>query len=91
MKECNACGNEYDKPFLVQHNGEEYVFDSLQCAIHTLAPECTQCSIKIIGHGVESNNNVFCCAHCASAHGVTGIRDRVEHMEGQRSSVSAGQ
>jgi hypothetical protein len=29
-----------------------------------------------VGHGVEHNGSVFCCAHCAKHEGVTGLVDR---------------
>jgi hypothetical protein len=32
----------------------------------------------VIGHGVEANGRIFCCAHCASHEGVQEVRDRVE-------------
>jgi len=30
----------------------------------------------VIGHGVEAEGSIFCCAHCASATGVEGVADR---------------
>jgi hypothetical protein len=41
-----------------------------------LAPVCPHCNCKIIGHGVEADHTVFCCAHCASRWGSRGVRDR---------------
>jgi hypothetical protein len=29
-----------------------------------------------MGHGVEADGRVFCCANCASVAGVQGMRDR---------------
>jgi hypothetical protein len=29
-----------------------------------------------LGHGVEADGRFFCCAHCASMAGVSGIADR---------------
>jgi hypothetical protein len=58
--------------------GERHVFDSFECAIHAIAPTCDHCGCKIIGHGIESNGSMFCCAHCAAQSGVRGARDRVE-------------
>ena len=75
---CEVCGNQYDKAFvLTLANGERHVFDSFECAIHALAPRCEHCDCPIIGHGVESDQGLFCCAHCASAENVVGVRDRV--------------
>jgi len=74
---CDFCGNRYDKTFTVTMNGEESVFDSFECAIQLLAPTCENCGVKIIGHGVEANDTIFCCAHCARQQGVTGLEDDI--------------
>jgi len=74
---CDFCGNRYDKTFTVTMNGEESVFDSFECAIQLLAPTCDNCGVKIIGHGVEANDTIFCCAHCARQQGVTGLEDDI--------------
>jgi hypothetical protein len=75
---CEVCGNIYDKCFEVKLGGEVHVFDSFECAIYALAPTCAHCGCRIIGHGMETANALFCCAHCASQHGVTNLEDRVE-------------
>ena len=72
---CDVCGNAYDKWFEVQMNGETHVFDSFECAIHLLAPRCDHCGCQIIGHGMEQDGAFYCCAHCASQHGVH-MKDR---------------
>lgn len=77
MAECEVCGNEYDKAFEVHMQGERHVFDSFECAIQALAPTCDNCGTRIIGHGVETNGTVFCCANCAHQWGVEGLKDRV--------------
>lgn len=77
MNRCEVCGNEYDKSFVVRMEDREYTFDSFECAIHALAPVCAHCGCKVIGHGVENDGMVFCCAHCAKHAGVTGVVDRV--------------
>lgn len=77
MSRCEVCGNDYDKAFTVTMQGVDHTFDSFECAITALAPQCPHCNCKIIGHGVESQGEVFCCAHCAEHSGVTGLRDRV--------------
>jgi hypothetical protein len=41
-----------------------------------LAPSCVHCGCKIIGHGVEHEGDLFCCAHCAKSVGVAGVADR---------------
>lgn len=77
MPRCDHCGNEYDKAFTVTSaDGTSRVFDSFECAIHVVAPACPHCGCKIIGHGVESNGDIFCCAHCARQSGVTELQDR---------------
>ena len=77
MAQCEVCGNQYDKTFEVLKDGERHFFDSFECAIHALAPECEHCGVKVIGHGVEDNGTIFCCAHCAEQKGVTELQDRV--------------
>jgi hypothetical protein len=74
---CEVCGNVYDKAFEVIMAGESHMFDSFECAIHALAPNCRHCGCKIIGHGVEANGSFYCCAHCATHEGVRGVEDRV--------------
>jgi len=76
MAKCEVCGNDYDKSFEVVVEGESHTFDSFECAIHALAPRCEHCQCRIIGHGVESDGAMFCCAHCAEHSGVVGMRDR---------------
>jgi Rieske Fe-S protein len=73
---CEVCGNEYDKTFEVHRDGETHVFDSFECAIHALAPVCEHCGCRVIGHGVETEGRIFCCAHCATQTGVAGLADR---------------
>jgi hypothetical protein len=78
MAVCESCGNDYDKAFEVVMAGRRHVFDSFECAIHTLAPRCEHCECRIVGHGMESDGRMYCCKHCADKHGVDGLRDRVE-------------
>jgi Rieske Fe-S protein len=77
MAVCDVCGNEYDKAFQVTRAGETHTFDSFECAIHALAPTCGHCGCRVIGHGVEADGRIFCCAHCAERAGVEGLTDRV--------------
>ena len=78
MARCDVCGNEYDKAFQVTGaDGASHTFDSFECAIHALAPTCGHCACKIVGHGVESDGRIFCCAHCAEEAGVSGLSDRI--------------
>lgn len=76
MVRCEVCGNSYDKAFEVTMAGETHVFDSFECAIHALAPRCAHCGCRVIGHGVEVDGTVYCCAHCAGESGESGVADR---------------
>ena len=76
MRTCVTCGNTYDKTFEVVSAGRSYVFDSFECAIQSLAPVCPHCHCKVIGHGVEEDGVVYCCAHCAGKCGANEVRDR---------------
>jgi hypothetical protein len=75
MEKCDGCGNEYEKPFEVTMNGRRYVFDSFECAVDTVAPRCEVCEIRILGHGVEQEGAIYCCANCARKAGATEVRD----------------
>lgn len=72
---CEMCGNEYDKTFQVIMNGTSHTFDSFECAM-SLAPRCAHCGCRILGHGLEEEGKVFCCAHCARESGVADLQDR---------------
>ena len=74
---CEVCGNDYDRTFDVRYDGLTHVFDSFECAIHALAPRCEHCACAIVGHGVQVDERYFCCAHCSTASGNPGARDRV--------------
>jgi hypothetical protein len=77
MAMCDVCGNDYDKAFTITMGGRKHTFDSFECAIHELAPVCSHCGCKVIGHGVEQGGTVYCCANCALHTGVVGLRDRI--------------
>ena len=77
MATCEVCGNDYDKAFQVVRDGESHTFDSFECAIHALAPQCEHCGCRVVGHGVEADDRIFCCVHCAEEAGVEALRDRV--------------
>ena len=76
MARCDVCGNEYDKAFTITKGGQKHTFDSFECAIHALAPVCPHCGCKVIGHGVECDDVIFCCASCAKHAGVASLADR---------------
>jgi hypothetical protein len=74
MTPCDTCGNHYERSFQVTtFDGKSYTFDSLECAVHKLAPVCEACGQRIIGHGREAGNHMFCCAHCARSRGVGSL------------------
>lgn len=80
MARCDTCGNDYDKTFTITTaDDERKTFDSFECAIQAVAPRCRHCGCTIIGHGVEADGTIFCCAHCAGESGVTTLADRSEH------------
>lgn len=77
MGRCETCGNEYDKSFdVTDHHGDKHTFDSFECAIHAMAPNCDVCGVRIVGHGTEADGRYFCCAHCAEHAGVSNVADR---------------
>jgi hypothetical protein len=77
MARCEVCGNEYDKTFEVVMAGRSHVFDCFECAVHALAPICSHCGCGVIGHGVEADGAMYCCAHCAREAGHDRVTDRV--------------
>ena len=77
MPTCEVCGNDYDKCFEVRRNHVTHVFDCFECAIHALSPVCQHCGVRVVGHGVEVTGLIFCCASCATRHGVHGFTDRI--------------
>lgn len=78
MSTCATCGNEYDRAFeVITADGERLTFDSIECAAHRIAPTCAHCGCRILGHGVEVDATIYCCANCAPATpGATPV-DRV--------------
>ena len=76
MATCDTCGNSYDKTFTVNATETSGTFDSFECAIQAMAPVCAHCGCRILGHGVEAGNAVFCCAHCARSSGEHELVDR---------------
>jgi hypothetical protein len=77
MATCDVCGNDYDKAFTIQQQDRSGTFDSFECAIAAMAPECAHCGVTIIGHGVEDAQQLYCCANCARQKGQTDVADRV--------------
>ena len=85
MATCDVCGNDYDKSFEIRRGPVTYTFDCFECAIHRLAPQCAHCACRVIGHGVESEGQIYCCANCARKHGMTDVVDRGD----ERNTVEA--
>lgn len=78
MSHCETCGNSYDQPLEIVVGGQSHTFDCFECAIHALAPVCGHCGVRVIGHGVQVDQTIYCCAHCADmVEKPAGIRDRV--------------
>ena len=77
MAKCEVCGNDYHRSFEVIQDGKTHTFDSFECAIHVLAPICKHCGCKVIGHGVQAGEGIYCCAHCARESGAFDARDNV--------------
>jgi hypothetical protein len=74
--QCETCGNHYDKAFEVTLDGRKHVFDSFECAIQAVAPRCAHCNCRVIGHGVEEQESIYCCASCAKSAGHSSVKDR---------------
>jgi hypothetical protein len=75
MAHCDVCGNEYDKAFtVITADGVSRVFDSVECAAHAIAPVCAHCGCRVLGHGAEAGDRIFCCAACAREVGVQKVR-----------------
>jgi hypothetical protein len=77
MARCDVCGNDYDAAMTIEiQGGASGTFDSFECAIHALAPTCAHCGCRIVGHGLQAGQTIYCCAHCAHEAGERGLRDR---------------
>ena len=59
MAKCEHCVNDYDKTFEISRDGKTHTFDSFEFAIHVMAPQCSHCGCRIIGHGVEGSGKYF--------------------------------
>ena len=76
MPKCDHCGNDYDKAFQIIQGDKRMTFDSFECAIHMTAPTCAHCECRILGHGVEADGKIYCCASCARHSGEQRLVDR---------------
>lgn len=76
MAQCDVCGNDYEDAFaLTTVRGDQWTFDSFECAIHAVAPRCAHCGCSVIGHGVRGAGQVFCCSHCARQQADADVAD----------------
>lgn len=65
--ECEVCGHESEDAFEVVRHVGRHTFDTFECAIYALAPQCANCGVRVMGHGVSDDDHTFCCSHCAEA------------------------
>ncbi|MEU9283664.1 hypothetical protein AB0D57_02790 [Streptomyces sp. NPDC048275] len=75
MAVCDVCGNDYEMAFEVRVAGSVHIFDSLECAAQRMAPVCANCQCRILGHGLQSDGQFFCCGHCARQQGQPQLVD----------------
>lgn len=77
---CEICGNTYKNTIEIKlsKDGSTHIFDSFECAIQALAPLCNHCGVRMLGHGVEVAEELFCSAHCARQKGYTHLVDHVD-------------
>jgi hypothetical protein len=68
---CEVCGATYKQPLEITLGGKTHSFDCFECAIHALAPPCTHCKCRVIGHGVERDGMIYCSHHCSEAASTT--------------------
>lgn len=77
MARCDTCGNDYEGAFELRLQGRSYTFDCFECAAHKLAPACQACGCRVLGHGVQADDQIFCSAHCARSRGIQGLESHV--------------
>ncbi|MEN5072191.1 hypothetical protein ABE437_00090 [Isoptericola cucumis] len=78
MPVCDTCGNDYARTFTItRSDGAAGVFDSFECAVHAMAPRCAHCGCTVLGHGVDVDDETFCCSHCARATTGADLTDSV--------------
>ena len=79
---CSVCANESTRTFDIMYEGGILTFDSFQCAIHRLAPICNHCDCLILGHVVESEAAIYCCAQFAESALAKGIDSSSKGIDG---------
>ncbi|WP_223180489.1 hypothetical protein [Streptomyces griseicoloratus] len=76
MAVCEVCNNDYEMAFEVRTADATHIFDSLECAAQLIAPTCSNCECRILGHGLQAGDgDFFCCAHCARQRGHAQLVD----------------
>ena len=80
---CEVCGKSEDRCFEVHLGGERHVFDSFECAIRGLIPQCPLCGSVILGPGIQVGDKQYCSYACASLPSAVEIEvhSRVIHQE----------
>lgn len=68
MEKCEQCGQEAPWRFSVTIDGRTHVFDSFECAIFAVAPACSHCGCRILGHPIVDGDEFYCCQHCVHHH-----------------------
>jgi hypothetical protein len=76
MGRCATCDNEFEATFRVTTpTGDQFEFDSIECAATKIAPRCQHCGCVILGHGIQGGRHTFCCANCARKAGIEDVAD----------------
>ncbi len=90
MKACDVCGNTYEGSLEIkfENSNESHWFDSFECAIHKLAPTCNHCGVRVLGHGMQAEDELYCCAHCARKQGYQLFVDHTVSKESAESGLS---
>ncbi|MDO9184358.1 MAG: hypothetical protein Q7U04_18225 [Bacteriovorax sp.] len=70
---CVNCGLNIEKDYILLINGQEFTFDSFECAVNFVAPRCKHCNAIIINSGVEMDGEIFCNSQCSSEKNHTPI------------------
>jgi hypothetical protein len=64
---CEVCGFATRSGIRIIAGGVTHLFDSYQCAIHRLAPECEHCGCRILGRPLEVQQRPYCSPECLAA------------------------
>ncbi len=66
MEQCEVCGKEYNERFDGRMNGWEHITDCFAVLLEVLAPRCAICGGAVTGPGLDEDQSIYCCGHCAS-------------------------